>query len=97
MVVSSFPRNAPKTEFAPVFLTPAQVTAICAQLESAKPLPTLIRFAAYTGLRAAEIAGLRVRDVDFDAGHIEVRQTIKRIGNEWTVGTLKSKRSTRTM
>lgn len=90
------PRNAPKTEFAPVFLTPAQVTTVCGQLQDEQTLPTLIRFAAYTGLRAAEIAGLRVRDVDLMAGHVEVRQTMKRIGNEWTVGTPKSKRSTRT-
>ncbi|WEK14475.1 MAG: tyrosine-type recombinase/integrase [Candidatus Microbacterium phytovorans] len=80
-----------------MFLTPAQVTAVCAQLRDENPLPTLIRFAAYTGLRAAEIAGLRVGDVDFDAVHIEVRQTMKRIGNVWTVGTPKSKRSTRTV
>lgn len=55
-------------------------------------LDVLVRFAAYTGLRASEIAGLRVRDVNLAAGHIEVRQTVKRIGKEWTVGTPKSRR-----
>ena len=44
---------------------------------------------------AAEIAGLRVRDINLAAGHVEVRQTMKRIGKEWKVGTPKSARSTR--
>lgn len=39
----------------------------------AAPLDTLIGFAAYTGLRPAEIAGLRVRDINLAAGHLEVR------------------------
>lgn len=54
-----------------------------------------MRFAAYTGLPAAEIAGLRVRDVNLIASHVEVRQTIKRVDGKWTVSTPKSARSTR--
>lgn len=89
------PKVTAREDFAPVFLTAAQVEKIAAELDKTKPLGTLIRFAAYTGLRAAEIAGLRVRDVNLAAGHIEVRQTIKRVGKEWVVGTPKSARSTR--
>ncbi|MCW2165028.1 Phage integrase family protein [Microbacterium hydrothermale] len=56
---------------------------------------------AYTRLRAGEIAGLRVRDVDLAAGHVSVRQTaqwIKRHDREvgeWVFGTPKSRRSSR--
>lgn len=89
------PKNVPSEDFAPVFLTAKQVDGLAAQLEGYAPLDTLMRFAAYTGLRAAEIAGLRVQDVNFSAGHVQVRQTVKRLGGEWTVGTPKSKRSTR--
>ncbi|AYF97003.1 tyrosine-type recombinase/integrase [Protaetiibacter intestinalis] len=89
------PKVTVREDFAPVFLTAAQVETIAAELDKTKPLGTLIRFAAYTGLRAAEIAGLRVRDVNLAAGHIEVRQTVKRLGREWVVGTPKSARSTR--
>jgi len=55
----------------------------------------MIRFAAHTGLRSAEIAGLRVRDINLNAGHVEVRQTVRKVAGEWTVGTPKSARSTR--
>lgn len=61
------------------------------------PYGLLIRFCALTGLRAAEAQGLRIRDVVLSAtgAHVEVRQTIKRIGGVWTVGTRKPTRSTR--
>jgi len=86
-------RNA--ENFAAVFLTPAQVETIAAALDEHHFFGTLVRFAAQTGLRSAEIAGLRIRDVNLSAGHIEVRQTVKRIAGVWTVGTPKSARSTR--
>lgn len=89
------PKNQTSETFAPVFLTAAQVEAVASDLDKTYPLGTLIRFAGYTGLRAAEIAGLRVRDVRLDLGHIEVRQTIRRIGNRWVAGEPKSKQSRR--
>jgi integrase len=82
-------------DFAAVFLTSAQVEAIAKVLDEAHPYGLLVRFASATGLRAAEIAGLRVQDVNLAAGHVEVRQTIRRVNGEWTVGTPKSARSTR--
>jgi len=36
----------------------------------------LARLAAYTGMRRGEVVGLRWQDVDLDAGHLSVRQTI---------------------
>lgn len=65
--------------------------------EIAAPYGLLVRFAAYTRLRAAEVTGLRVRDVDLRAGHVEVRQTLQHVAGEWRIGTPKSKRSTRTV
>ena len=50
---------------------------------------------AYTGLRAGEVAGLRVRDIDLAAGHVSVWQTAQHIKGEWVYGTPKSRRSTR--
>lgn len=82
-------------------LTVAQVEAAAVELTSVGPYDVLVRFMAYTGLRAGEVAGLRVRDMDLNAGHVCVRQTaqwIKRIDDqtgEWVFGTPKSRRSTR--
>jgi integrase len=78
-----------------VFLTAAEVEKIVSAMDEQAPFGTLIRFAAFSGLRSAEIAGLRVRDVNLAAGHIEVRQTVRRVAGEWAVGTPKSARSTR--
>lgn len=89
------PRLAAESDFAPVFLTAGDVEKIASAMDSQPPFGTLIRFAAFSGLRSAEIAGLRVRDVNLAAGHIEVRQTIRRVSGEWAVGTPKSARSTR--
>ncbi|PKQ17839.1 MAG: hypothetical protein CVT68_06435 [Actinobacteria bacterium HGW-Actinobacteria-8] len=90
------PKNADARAFAPVFLTAAQVEALATHLNAtAPPYGLLVRFAAYTGLRAAELTGLRVRDVNLKAGHVEVRQTLQHVDGEWQVGTPKSRRSTR--
>lgn len=87
------PKNVRSEGFAPVFLTAKQVEALAAEMPA--PLDTLVRFAAYTGLRAAEIAGLRVRDLNLAAGHVEVRPTMKWVNKECKAGTPKSVRSTR--
>jgi integrase len=90
------PKNTDAHAFAPVFLTAAQVEAVSAHLDAtAEPYGLLVRFAAYTGLRAAELTDLRIRDLNLRAGHAEVRQTLQRIQGEWQVGTPKSRRSTR--
>lgn len=89
------PKPATRETFAPVFLTTPQVEALAARLDLAHPYGLLLRFAAYTGLRAGELTGLRVRDLNLKAGHVEVRQTLQRIGGEWRKGTPKSARSSR--
>jgi integrase len=48
-------------------------------------------------LRAAELQGLRIRDVNFAVGHVKVRQSIRRVNGEWQVGTPKSASSTRNL
>lgn len=89
------PRTEVAVGFTPVFLTAPEVEALAANLDLQAPYGLLIRFAAYTGLRAGEITGLRIRDLNLAAGHVEVRQTLQRIAGEWVSGTPKSKRSTR--
>jgi len=42
-------------------------------------LGLLVRFAAYTGLRAGEIAGLRVRDLNLEASRAIVRATLAEV------------------
>lgn len=76
-------------------LTYAQVEAVAGELAFHWPYDLTVRFMAYTGLRAGELAGLRVRDVNLDAGHVCVRQTAQRIKGEWVLGTPKSRRSSR--
>ncbi|MBG0717566.1 site-specific integrase [Microbacterium sp. 2C] len=76
-------------------LTYAQVEAASGQLTLFKPYDVLVRFMAYTALRAGEVAGPRVRDVDLAAGHVSVRQTAQHIAGEWVFGTPKSRRSSR--
>lgn len=89
------PRTHTGEAFAPRFLSAAEVERLAQELDSQAPYGTLVRFAAYTGLRAGEVAGLRVRDVNLAAGHVEVRQTLQRLKGEWTVSTPKSARSVR--
>jgi integrase len=48
----------------PRFLTAEQVEAVAAQLDTTYPCGLLVRFAAWTGLRAGELAGLNIGDVD---------------------------------
>lgn len=82
-------------DWAPVFLTVAQIDAAATQLSEAAPYDLMVRFLALTGLRAGEMAGLRVRDVDLVAGHISVRQTAQHLAGEWLLGAPKSHRSSR--
>lgn len=80
----------------PVFLSPAQVAAVASALDAYAPYGLVVRFAAYTGLRAGELAALRIRDVNFLRRHVEVRRTVQRVPRGgWSFGTPKSARSTR--
>jgi integrase len=65
----------PNSHQEPVFLNASQV----ATLAEAHPerYRLLIYMAAYTGLRAGELAGLRRKDVDLLRGVVQVRQALK--------------------
>lgn len=79
----------------PVFLDPEQVEAVAAELDKNAPYGLIVRFAAYSGLRAGELAALRIRDLNFLRSHVEVRRTVQRTKGGWTFGTPKTARSTR--
>jgi integrase len=60
----------------------------------------MVEFMAYTGLRAAEVSGLEVGDLVFTPGprcSVNVRRTKDRKNGAWQTGTLKSKKSRRTV
>lgn len=78
-----------------VFLTVEQVQHLAAQLPP--PLGLLVLTAAGTGLRAAELHGLRVRDLELLRRRLHVRQTIADLGRELVVDTPKSHAGRRTV
>lgn len=88
----SMPR---KSSAAGQFLDAGQVERIAAALDAHHPYGLMVRVAAYTGLRAGELAALRIRDVNFLRRHIEVRRTVQRRAGAWHFGTPKSARSSR--
>ncbi|PPG07100.1 MULTISPECIES: site-specific integrase [unclassified Rathayibacter] len=89
------PKNHDAGQVAPTLLTTAQVEALAGKLSDSGPYDLLVRSAAYTGLRAGKLAGLRVQGVDVTQGHVQVPQTMQHVAGECVAGTPKSKRSTR--
>src|SRR3954453_10428904 len=79
------------------FLTRAQVAAVAANVaETELVYGLLIRFAAGTGLRRSEIAGLRVRDLRLARREVHVERMVeRRTGRQWVVQEPKSARSRR--
>ncbi|MFF1299978.1 MULTISPECIES: tyrosine-type recombinase/integrase [unclassified Streptomyces] len=79
------------------FLTPAQVSAVADALAQKQPWHGLVvRMSAYTGLRAGEMAALRIRDINLLHRVVEVRRTVaRRTGQGWVTTAPKSKRSAR--
>jgi integrase len=86
-------------------LTAPQVAALAAKVGEQYPVyELLVLFMAYTGLRAAEVQGLEVRDLVLRTGpdgsvrgSIRVQRTKSRRKREWVIGTPKSKTSKRTV
>jgi integrase len=76
-------------------LTTEQVQALAALLP--EPYGLVVRFAAYSGLRAGEVAGLRVKRVNVLRHEVRVEETVVRLGGTLVPGTPKSKRSRRTV
>lgn len=66
---------SPKAEM--VFLTAEQVETLTAAIDPR--YATLVRLAAYTGLRAGELCALRVGRIDLDAGRITVAESVTEV------------------
>lgn len=77
----------------PSFLTTEQVETLAAVLAKRPPYGLLVRFMAYTGLRAGEVAGLRIADISL--GRVNVARTLEKVKGGWREGTPKSANSTR--
>jgi integrase len=92
---TSLPTEDAEDAFTAQVLTPAQVEELAAELDKQAPCGLLVRFAVTPGLRAGELVGLRVRDINLLRRHVEVRQTVQRGKGGWIVGKPKSKRSSR--
>jgi len=57
------------------FFTPSEVRSILVYFEGRRPWDTFFLLLACTGLRASEILGLRVCDLDFSRRQIHIRQS----------------------
>jgi integrase len=66
-----------------VFLTAAQVEDVAQAITT--PYGVLVRFAAYTGLRAGEIAALRVGRLDLLRRRVEVAESLAEVGGRGLV------------
>lgn len=71
-----------------LFLRPEEVQALAEAI--APPYGTLIRFAAYTGLRAGEIGAVRVKRIDFRRGRVAVAESISDVAGQLIVGPTKT-------
>jgi integrase len=60
-------------------------------------LGLLIRFASYTGLRAGEIAALRIRHLDLAGGWVSVEEAVSDVGGRLITGKPKTKKGIRTV
>ena len=94
------PGRAGEKSYKPQFLSAPDVAAIANQLDS--PYDLMVRFLAYTGLRAGELAGLNVEDVKLWEttggiwrGYVDVHRTRRKVKAGWAEDTPKSERSTR--
>lgn len=84
-------RSVGRSKPEPRFLTAEEVARLAAHLdETAWPYGLLVTFAAYTGLRAGELAGLNVTDIDPLRGLVHVRRTRRKIKGGWEIHTPKS-------
>jgi len=72
-----------------LFLRPEQVAALAEAIQP-EMYATLIRFAAYTGLRAGEIGALRLNRIDFSRGSVEVAESLSDLGGHLEFGPTKT-------
>jgi integrase len=90
-------KHLPKGDSAaPRFLSAAQVETLAASLPA--PHDLLVRLAAWSGLRAGELAGLRVNRVDVLRSRVTVAETVVDMGKDGLqAGTPKTQKSGRTV
>jgi integrase len=84
------------TEHEVMLMPPEEAQAILAAFCD-HPLEPIVAVALWTGLRQAEILGLRWRDVDFDRRRITVAGTLQRLESAWQLLPPKTRRSARTI
>ncbi len=77
-------------------MPPEEAQAILAAFHE-HPLEPVVALALWTGLRQAEILGLRWRDVDLDRRTITVAGSLQRLGGHWRWLPPKTRRSARTI
>ncbi len=70
------------------FLSAAEVERLAEAI--VPPYGTLVRFAAYTGLRAGEIAALRVKRLDLLRGTVRVIEAASEVGGRLILGPTKT-------
>lgn len=75
--------------------TPEQVATLADALP--ERYRAMVYFAAYTGMRWGEIAGLKIGRLDLMRGRVHVVETLTDVDGELTWGTPKTKRSRRTI
>jgi integrase len=75
----------------PRFLTSDEVGALAGYLgEHHAPTGLLVRFTAYTGLRAGEVAGVNIGDLDLLRREMHVKRSRTKVKGEWTEHSTKS-------
>jgi integrase len=77
------------TRAEPMFFTAQQIETL-ARATDPPQYAFLVRFAAYTGLRPGEIAGLRVRRLDLLAAKVEVAETLIPVDGKLVAGPTKT-------
>lgn len=77
------------------FLSVEEVNALAAELAGQPPYDLLVRFAALTGLRAGEVAALRIQDIDRRRGEVQVKLNKTHTSQGYVTGTPKTARAVR--
>lgn len=94
LVREELPSRA-QSPYSPRFLSAGEVQRLAAELPA--PYDLMVTFAAWSGLRAGEVAGLRVRNVDPLRATVRVEETIVTAAGGQRTDTPKSKASRRTV
>lgn len=75
-------RSVGRTKTRPVFLTIDQIVRLSEALADHWPYDLMVLFTTYTGLRASEVSGLNIGDLDLLRRRVQVRRTRSRINGE---------------